>query len=146
MLYIQLINKYIVRPQQFYWANPAYRKLILCMWFGKHEEKKAHPGLVQSLGRMLLTGMEFKGLWWVKADPLAADIRVNKSCDLLHLLPAAEKPKLPWQSMFSRLESYCPRSTILPLSKATKMAKWDDSWSSTQKRSFWNFRKPTQIL
>lgn len=58
---VLLINKYTVRLHLFYWLNPACEKLVSGMWFGKLVEKKAHPKVVKSAGRMPLTWTDFGG-------------------------------------------------------------------------------------
>lgn len=48
MLYIQLIDKYMVRPQEFYWANPACKKTYFMhvIWEARRKEGSSRADAV----------------------------------------------------------------------------------------------------
>lgn len=89
------------------------------MWFGKHAEEKAHPELVQSVGRMLLTGMDFRGpqrvtvrYLWPSSSELTKAV-VFYAYSQLH----RRQSYLDYQRSSAGWSVYYLRSTILSLSK-----------------------------
>lgn len=88
------VNKYTVRLHQVYRPNPAFRKLIVGVRFGKHAEDKANPKLVKLVGRTPLTWTDFRGPQWEKVGYLwSSPLELTKAAFLC--IYSQHKPELP---------------------------------------------------